>query len=224
LEKIKTYEAVTKPTETPQNVLSSFTYYNRIDVAPDTKAARLFTEHMKKVWLRNYDKDSTILEFNFHPSESELVDFYDTAPPESRVTMGLILPMDFAVGDSMPPIAHLNYTIRTSPDEVMSLPSLSTKKMDLDTCRAKRDSTEIGTQLEYPTTCPINGYYYSNFLALQSLVDQTFLELVTGKQVNLTLTVENYPKAEYTAGRFVSLRVIFQKYSITFQYITSPTD
>jgi hypothetical protein len=203
LEQIKTFQAVTEQYENPQNVLSSFFTDSTIsiEVAPDTEAVRNFTAHMTSLWKRYLgERPMPTLAYNYHASESDLVEFYESAPVDSHVKMALILPLELHLLASGNWSTLNEYTIRTSPDEYISLPPISTSKTGLETCRLNGESDVKVELLELPKTCPVNGYYYTHFLALQSLVDQTILELRNGKQVNLTLTMENYPKAEYTAG------------------------
>jgi len=211
LQKVQNFEAVTQSYEVPQHVMSSLFQTPShigsgvnsipIQIVPDTTETRQLVKQVDSVWQRYSTAASSqsgtkvseipTLSYNFHRSEFDLNNFYHESFSDWNVA--LILPNEFTIAS--------NYTIRLSPDWVFHLPPLSTLKTGSETCRGGGHVNQgtILSQLETPSTCPVNGYYYANFLAIQSLVQQAILEL-TGKLVSLTVTVENYPSPASTGG------------------------
>ncbi|CAG7816037.1 unnamed protein product [Allacma fusca] len=105
------------------------------------------------------------------------------------------------------------YDIRLPSTQV---PFPSKKVVEITTCRQLEDKIY---GLEPASSCPVNEYYFDNFLALQQLVEMTVLQknLVSENSnatVKLTVTMEGFPKDEYMEGMPVYMRVMIPLYSV----------
>jgi hypothetical protein len=229
------YPKESKAYETPQNVLDSLRIgigtrlpHNIHIVHSDRAHATQISKYMKKVWI---DKSSgirpdpdEIFSFTFYSTEEDLMDAYYSKTVEMAIVLS---------GNSK----DLSYTIRLTPDIQQPIPPMSIKITNLETCRGLDKQQNGLDSLEQTRTCPVNGYYYSNFLALQYLVDQALImvrfcgtnnqfvtipcyeKIYNSMILNLQetlgsanlrsprVTVENYPKESYTADMSTMLRV-----------------
>jgi hypothetical protein len=237
----KTYPEVSESYETPQNVLKSLMIVDPLKdnetglphdiriIHSSAEYAMNVSENMEKVWLGYSNiRPDQIFNFTHYSTEAELMDAYYSG----TVEMAIVLSENSK---------DLSYAIRLNPDVPQPVPPASTKTVDLETCRGL-DKQQNG--LEQTRTCPVNGYYYSNFLALQYLVDQALImvrfcgtnnqfvtipcyekiyySMIVNLQetlglANLTsprVTVENYPKESYTADMSTMLRIIIPLYFV----------
>jgi len=162
LQTVQTFEAETESTGPTENVLSSFLHSGgTVHVVPDSEDVFNFTSHMNSIYSRE-NPNGTNLQFVFNKDESSLESAFQNGNVEIAIK--------FETTESG---THFGkYTIRVSPDGGYGLPPVATKKVGLETCRSS--TSEVP---EFPSTCPVNGYYYSNFLALQTLVDQAYIEV-----------------------------------------------
>lgn len=168
LDNRKEYEAVAEAYEPRTDILSSFSLnfnFNSSDtihVAPNTETVKDIITVAAKIWEDRGDSQ-TNLTFVFYDSEEDLISAY---------FKGLI---ELAVVFTESSQLNIQYKIRTSPDNIgFSLPGASNLKADLSTCR---DLKEKSMYLEYPSSCPVNAYYYTNFLGLQGLLDEAILRV-----------------------------------------------
>lgn len=199
---IKPYPAQAESSDTPVNILEngdvsqpSSQHSNPlvIHVVPDDGSAQKFTSIMSEL-LRNETSGRRDMGFEYYKTVDDLEEAY--VSNSTTVTLALVLPK-WKLGQG-----RFEYVIRTNPD-VVRLPTPMESMADMTTCRQKQQ-TSAGLSLEDPSSCPVNGYFYSDFLALQSLVNQALLKLHGGQSVdvNMEVTMENFPKREYQAGEF----------------------
>ena len=208
----ETYPAQTESYEPPTNILNNsgswaldpatqFAFPLIVHIAPDTEFVRNFTEiHIRQLWNAQVPRKRD-LHFIYNQTEAELeVEYARTN--SSEFFIALILPSSWDPANGSNGGTGFDYKIRANPD---LLPPVSVKKVDVTTCRKSKDSEYF--QLERPGSCPVNDYFYSDFLALQLLVDQAILEVVddggSGSKFRLEVTMEGYPKEEYQEGQLL---------------------
>jgi len=157
----------------PQDILTSKILQYEIHVVHSNETyAKEIMSGMNAVWTSQptsgiawissdkTDKRQT-LNITWIASESDLNRKYDSDP--ESVLIAVVLPPD---------LNTLSYSIRTNPDFFANvIPSPSQDNVGLETCRMHAQAPK----LEDPSSCPVNGYYYSSFLSLQYLVDQALI-------------------------------------------------
>lgn len=160
------YPEVVEERETPQHVFSSLELSRGIKqlhiVHSSPARTHEMAELMKTVWNNSHPTSPAeqIMNFTFHLNVDDLMDVYYRSGVD--VSAAIVLSEKDA----------LSYTIRISPDSKQGPPSPSNKKVGLETCRGL---DKLSAELEAPIECPVNGYYYSNFLAIQHLVDHSLI-------------------------------------------------
>lgn len=122
----------------------------------------------------------------------------------------------------------LKYEIRTNPT-IAETPSTTSLYSSPANCRytttllINQQISEL-FPMELGDTCPVNQYYYSGFVALQSLFDYTKISIDTGMK---NITIPNiqllmFPKEAYTSRWIVAFRMIIPLYMVmsVSQFIT----
>ncbi|EAA07114.4 AGAP010416-PA, partial [Anopheles gambiae str. PEST] len=78
--------------------------------------------------------------------------------------------------------------------------------------------------IETGDSCPVNQYYYSGFVALQTLLDYTKIRIVTqNEELQIPhITLEMFPKEAYTGNWMVAFRLVIPIYMVMAlsQFIT----
>ncbi|GBP64686.1 ATP-binding cassette sub-family A member 5 [Eumeta japonica] len=129
---------------------------------------------------------------------------------------------------------QLRYTIRTNPSH-HGTPSTRSLTTSPAKCREREASGDWSSEwykgghliklsdMHREDACPVLQYYYSGFLALQSLIDYTKIKLDTNSSFtppNLHLVM--FPKRQHTGDWLVIFRVIMPMYMVMTlsQFIT----
>ncbi|XP_073948704.1 LOW QUALITY PROTEIN: cholesterol transporter ABCA5-like [Choristoneura fumiferana] len=125
----------------------------------------------------------------------------------------------------------LRYTIRTNPSS-SATPSTRTLYTSPAKCRertaSKGDWSRGGqliplSEMHREDTCPVLQYYYSGFLAMQTLIDFTKIKLDTGTAFPPPrVELRQFPKRQHTGDWLVIFRVIMPMYMVMTlsQFIT----
>jgi len=161
------------PDSTPVNVLLGLTVDSgNISVVPNTKEIHELCDMMTKIWNeKKLAPPEMKLSFNYYSTLKELEDAHNL---EDGIDLAIVFTE--IVGKT-----SFNYTIMYDPSTPRSPPRPSQKSAPLSTCRSNNLNLN---SLESPATCPVNGYFYSGFLALQYLVDQAILTVSMSSYVN----------------------------------------
>ncbi|CAG7732902.1 unnamed protein product [Allacma fusca] len=145
-----------------------------LHITPNTPFTQDFTKEMQLVWNRQLPIGmGSKLTFVFHHSENDLVKDYLTHANNTLThIMGLILPT--VQNPEWNSEFKFKYVIRLPPDQVPS-PRDDKKIVEKSTCRELKGKI---AGLEPVSSCPINKYWFGNFLqlALQQLVELTVLQ------------------------------------------------
>lgn len=113
--------------------------------------------------------------------------------------------MQFAVIFSEDVFADMNYTLRLNPMRYLVPPSQK--------YGAGRDCRN--TDGLSPYECPANSYFTSSFAVIQSLIDTALIQITTNRSMTLPdVTLQLYPKAEFTSGGTFVLRSIVPLYMV----------
>ncbi|CAK1589994.1 unnamed protein product [Parnassius mnemosyne] len=128
----------------------------------------------------------------------------------------------------------LRYTIRTNPSHA-GTPSTRTLTTSPVKCRERpavkdwsSDWSRGGqliplSEMHREDTCPVLQYYYSGFLALQSLIDYIKIKIDTGSPLPPPrVDLRQFPKRQHTGDWLVIFRVIMPMYMVMTlsQFIT----
>jgi len=138
-------------------------HHNEFDYAKEITDLMQYILTVRKNDSFTLRKFKGALNFTFYPNEKALEEAHKKNPKT------LLFAIVFHKKSS------LSYTIRTNPDseETKYIPGAYPDKTSLDTCRKERGINDI----QKPEKCPINAFFYSGFLALQYLIDQSFIKL-----------------------------------------------
>ncbi|XP_026331721.1 ATP-binding cassette sub-family A member 5-like, partial [Hyposmocoma kahamanoa] len=128
----------------------------------------------------------------------------------------------------------LRYTIRTNPSH-FGTPSTRERMTSPTKCRERSavkdwssDWSRGGqliplSEMNREDACPVLQYYYSGFLALQTLIDYTKIKLETGQSFPPPgIVLRQFPKRQHTGDWLVIFRVIMPMYMVMTlsQFIT----
>ena len=161
-----TYPEQREPDSLPQNILkglsiSSSTALERvISIVPNSTEAKEICQLMGRIWNRVPE-----LKFVYYSDLKELEDAHDSGA--KGTDLAIVFSQISSANNSF------SYTIMTEAGGTFGPPGTNDKVIGLDTCRKNKDSD----LLEFPSSCPVNGYFYSGFLALQYLADQALLNV-----------------------------------------------
>ncbi|XP_045490404.1 cholesterol transporter ABCA5 isoform X1 [Pieris rapae] len=158
---------------------------------------------------------------------NELDDAYHSDP--KRFPLAVIFHTDpMAYGEP------LRYTIRTNPSKDGGTPSTRILTTSPAKCR-DRTNTDWSTdwsrggqliplsEMHREDTCPVLQYYYTGFLALQTLIDYVKIKLDTGTEfLPPRVDLLQFPKRQHTGDWLVIFRVIMPMYMVMTlsQFIT----
>ncbi|XP_012548268.1 cholesterol transporter ABCA5 [Bombyx mori] len=130
----------------------------------------------------------------------------------------------------------LRYTIRTNPSRV-GTPSTRTLTTSPAKCRERTGVKDWSSdwsrggqliplsEMHREDTCPVLQYYYSGFLALQTLIDYTKIKAdtnFTSSVPPMHIDLRQFPKRQHTGDWLVIFRVIMPMYMVMTlsQFIT----
>ncbi|XP_026730464.1 ATP-binding cassette sub-family A member 5-like [Trichoplusia ni] len=126
----------------------------------------------------------------------------------------------------------LRYTIRTNPSR-SGTPTTRALYTSQAKCRVRSSSTESDwarggqliplSEMNREDTCPVLQYYYSGFLALQTLIDYIKMKVDTDSPIPPPrIDLRQFPKRQHTGDWLVIFRVIMPMYMVMTlsQFIT----
>nr|XP_049698966.1 cholesterol transporter ABCA5 [Helicoverpa armigera] len=128
----------------------------------------------------------------------------------------------------------LRYTIRTNPSHI-STPSTRTLTTSPAKCRERSTTKDWSSdwsrggqliplsEMHREDTCPVLQYYYSGFLALQTLIDYIKIKYDTDAPIPPPrIDLRQFPKRQHTGDWLVIFRVIMPMYMVMTlsQFIT----
>ncbi|XP_050501513.1 cholesterol transporter ABCA5-like isoform X2 [Diabrotica virgifera virgifera] len=177
---------------------------HKIAYAPNTTTNINFVNNVTETWKKMSNSKSS-LEWVPYSAEDKVQEAYDQ--DHKFAPMAVIFKSDV-------PYVHtsLSYQIRTNPYYI-STPSSNDIGWDKQSCRG---GTNPNSNMEDGSTCPANTYYFSGFLALQTLLDYTRIQLDNPTQDNIPyISLEIFPKAATTVGDFANMiRIIIPIYMV----------
>ncbi|XP_046440757.1 ABC-type organic anion transporter ABCA8-like [Daphnia pulex] len=212
---------LTEPADTPigidfaLNQLNENTSYT-IYLVPNTSEIQNFADRMQDYWSELSwpgpgDGPFQPLGFVFLETEKDLEAIY--------ADKNLTIPVELAVVFDGDPSVNMSYTIRNHPDTApLALPSRLYATGDA--CR-NPNSSAIYPEYNAFGSCPINSYFFSNFLVVQSLVEGTWLKMkMPDVEIPVYLkqmTMQLFPKGPYVDE--TSLLVL--RYLVPFYMVLS---
>ncbi|CAH2093421.1 unnamed protein product [Euphydryas editha] len=181
------------------------------------------------------DINSMLIESNQHPinwikynNTTELNDAYHN--DAKRFPLAVIFHTDpGAYGEP------LRYTIRTNPSRDGGTPSTRTLTTSPAKCRERTGFKDWSSdwsrggqliplsEMHREDTCPVLQYYYTGFLALQTLIDYVKIKMDTGTRFYPPrVDIRQFPKRQHTGDWLVIFRVIMPMYMVMTlsQFIT----
>lgn len=154
------------------------------------------------------------------------------------------MPLALIFHSDDPMYGPLKYEIRTNPSFFVT-PATTELFSSLVTCRQSDSYWSAVIPIETGDSCPVNQYYYSGFIALQTLLEYTkikvsplffcswdFSLLTTNFPPQLVtqnddlqiphITLEMFPKEAYTGNWMVAFRLVIPIYMVMAlsQFIT----
>ncbi|XP_064074250.1 cholesterol transporter ABCA5-like [Vanessa tameamea] len=129
----------------------------------------------------------------------------------------------------------LRYTIRTNPSRDGGTPSTRTLTTSPAKCRERTGFKDWSSdwsrggqliplsEMHREDTCPVLQYYYTGFLALQTLIDYVKIKMDTGTRFfPPRVDLRQFPKRQHTGDWLVIFRVIMPMYMVMTlsQFIT----
>lgn len=148
----------------------------------------------------------------FYDTNEELLGAYWRDPNE--------MPLALIFHGDDPYNGQLKYEIRTNPSFFVT-PSTTDLYSSPVACRQSESYWSAMFPIDIGDSCPVNQYYYSGFIALQTLLDYTKLNLVTTFNIP-NITLEMFPKEAYTGNWMVAFRLVIPIYMVMAlsQFIT----
>ncbi|XP_063368836.1 cholesterol transporter ABCA5-like [Cydia amplana] len=221
------FPEVTKPGRTVRVHYDAFPANHSVAVVADwlnDNGTMAFLEELNEMLLESHQQPIRWVRYN---NTTELNDAYHS--DAKNFPIAVIFHTDpTSFGEP------LRYTIRTNPSN-FGTPSTRTLYTSDAFCREappkgdwSSDWSRGGqliplSEMHSEDTCPVLQYYYSGFLALQTLIDFTKIKLDTGTpfpppRVDLT----QFPKRQHTGDWLVIFRVIMPMYMVMTlsQFIT----
>ncbi|XP_072383028.1 cholesterol transporter ABCA5-like [Diabrotica undecimpunctata] len=199
---------------TPRGEEYLFTSFNKaeshkIAYAPNTTDNREFVNEVTETWKSVRNSKSSI-EWVAYSSEEEVLNAYDQ--DHKFAPIAVIFNNDSSR-------YSLSYQIRTNPYYI-STPNSNDIGWDKQTCRG---GSNPNSNMEDGSTCPTNTYYFSGFLALQTLLDYTQIRRDNPTQNIPYISLEICPKPAVTVGDWANtIRIIVPVYMVIAlsQFIT----
>ncbi|EEB12939.1 predicted protein [Pediculus humanus corporis] len=203
--------------KTPQGDADLFQHFSHLKnhtvaVVPNTSEVQIFLDHVNYMWLNMQERPGKYpIDFVMFHTKDDLMSAYWTDPKSIPIAV---------VFDEEDP---LQYEIRTNPSFVVT-PQTTELYSSPANCRESVSHWAGIFPIETGDSCPVNQYYYSGFVALQTLLDYTKIRLDSNKldlQVPHFL-LELFPKEAFTGYWMVAFRVIIPLYMVMAlsQFIT----
>uniref|UniRef100_A0A182UJ49 ABC transporter domain-containing protein n=1 Tax=Anopheles melas TaxID=34690 RepID=A0A182UJ49_9DIPT len=176
-----------------------------------------FLSEVNELWMSNRRHQPGIhpIKWMVYETPEELLAAYWRDP--SKMPLALIFHSDD------PLFGPLRYEIRTNPSFFVT-PSTTELYSSLVTCRQSDSYWSAVIPIETGDSCPVNQYYYSGFVALQTLLDYTKIRIVTqNEELQIPhITLEMFPKEAYTGNWMVAFRLVIPIYMVMAlsQFIT----
>ncbi|XP_058130067.1 cholesterol transporter ABCA5-like [Anopheles ziemanni] len=184
---------------------------------PNSSTTVPFLNEVNELWMSNRRHQPGVhpIKWIVYDTPEELLAAYWRDP--SKMPLALIFHSDD------PLFGPLRYEIRTNPSFFVT-PSTTELYASLVTCRQSDSYWSAVIPIETGDSCPVNQYYYSGFVALQTLLDYTKIRLVTqNEELQIPhITLEMFPKAAYTGNWMVAFRLVIPIYMVMAlsQFIT----
>ncbi|XP_069935833.1 cholesterol transporter ABCA5 isoform X2 [Cherax quadricarinatus] len=195
--KDKKYDPITEPHGSAL-LMKSLPYLLQgypLHIAPNTTEVRNVGEEIHRLFEStcSFCISTSIV---YHESEEELIQVFQNNKS-----------MPAAVVFSDDPLINKTYVLRFNPSK--TIPSPSQLWTGGENCRNLQtdDLQMIG--------CPPNGYYFSGFSALQTLIDTTIIRMKTNTTIGIpNVILENFPKESYESNGGFVLRNIVPLYMV----------
>uniref|UniRef100_A0A8W7Q0T1 ABC transporter domain-containing protein n=1 Tax=Anopheles coluzzii TaxID=1518534 RepID=A0A8W7Q0T1_ANOCL len=184
---------------------------------PNSSTTIPFLSEVNELWMSNRRHQPGIhpIKWMVYETPEELLAAYWRDP--SKMPLALIFHSDD------PLFGPLRYEIRTNPSFFVT-PSTTELYSSLVTCRQSDSYWSAVIPIETGDSCPVNQYYYSGFVALQTLLDYTKIRIVTqNEELQIPhITLEMFPKEAYTGNWMVAFRLVIPIYMVMAlsQFIT----
>ncbi|XP_053669271.1 cholesterol transporter ABCA5-like [Anopheles marshallii] len=184
---------------------------------PNSSTTVPFLSEVNELWMSNRRHQPGIhpIKWMVYETPEELLAAYWRDP--SKMPLALIFHSDD------PLFGPLRYEIRTNPSFFVT-PSTTELYSSLVTCRQSDSYWSAVIPIETGDSCPVNQYYYSGFIALQTLLDYTKIRIVTqNEELQIPhITLEMFPKEAYTGNWMVAFRLVIPIYMVMAlsQFIT----
>ncbi|KXJ73909.1 hypothetical protein RP20_CCG014205 [Aedes albopictus] len=184
---------------------------------PNSTTTQPFLEAVNELWRSNRHHSGGVYPINWilYDSQEDLLSAYWRDP--DKMPLALIFHSDD------PLYGQLKYEIRTNPSFFVT-PSTTELYSSLVTCRQSDSYWSAVIPIETGDSCPVNQYYYSGFIALQTLLDYTKIKIVTqNDDIQIPhITLEMFPKEAYTGNWMVAFRLVIPIYMVMAlsQFIT----
>ncbi|XP_049544231.1 cholesterol transporter ABCA5-like isoform X2 [Anopheles darlingi] len=184
---------------------------------PNSSTTVPFLNEVNELWMSNRRHQPGVhpIKWIVYETPEELLAAYWRDP--SRMPLALIFHSDD------PLFGPLRYEIRTNPSFYVT-PSTTELYSSLVTCRQSDSYWSAVIPIETGDSCPVNQYYYSGFVALQTLLDYTKIRIVTqNEELQIPhITLEMFPKEAYTGNWMVAFRLVIPIYMVMAlsQFIT----
>lgn len=235
----------------PKGEVKLFEHFQKIKnhtvaVVPNTTEVQEFLRHVNHLWLNSGGMQP--IEFELYGSEEDLLTSYWRRPADvAPIAVRFLPPSDPLQGP-------LKYEVRTNPIYQQTPPTqtlfgspaycraVPSREGVIDMIRRVTSSSTDGGDdpgggggempsewsdmipIDSGDVCPANHYYYSGFIALQTLLDYTKVWLDTDiRNFHLPrLTLEMFPKDAYTGDWVVAIRLGIPLYMVMAlsQFIT----
>ncbi|XP_058834897.1 cholesterol transporter ABCA5-like [Topomyia yanbarensis] len=184
---------------------------------PNSSTTVQFLNEVNELWTTNRHHTAGIhpIKWIVYDTQDDLLSAYWRDPDK--------MPLALIFHSEDPLYGQLRYEIRTNPSFFVT-PSTTELYSSLVTCRQSDSYWSAVIPIETGDSCPVNQYYYSGFIALQTLLDYTKIKIVTqNDDIQIPhITLEMFPKEAYTGNWMVAFRLVIPIYMVMAlsQFIT----
>ncbi|XP_058458945.1 cholesterol transporter ABCA5-like [Malaya genurostris] len=184
---------------------------------PNSSTTLQFLNEVNELWTTNRHHIAGVhpIKWIVYDTQDDLLAAYWRDPDK--------MPLALIFHSEDPMYGQLRYEIRTNPSFFVT-PSTTELYSSLVTCRQSDSYWSAVIPIETGDSCPVNQYYYSGFIALQTLLDYTKIKIVTqNDDIQIPhITLEMFPKEAYTGNWMVAFRLVIPIYMVMAlsQFIT----
>ncbi|XP_055532678.1 cholesterol transporter ABCA5-like [Wyeomyia smithii] len=184
---------------------------------PNSSTTLQFLSEANELWIsnRHHSAGHHPIKWIVYDTQDELLAAYWRDPDK--------MPLALIFHSEDPMYGQLRYEIRTNPSFFVT-PATTELYSSLVTCRQSDSYWSAVIPIETGDSCPVNQYYYSGFVALQTLLDYTKIKIVTqNDDIQIPhITLEMFPKEAYTGNWMVAFRLVIPIYMVMAlsQFIT----